>query len=138
MYPVRSALAFQSTTLLTDRKPIGVLLYPGKQRWPRPSRLVAAGAERARIQTAATILFHLDRIRSHRGGVANRTRQRVETHVVPALLRMNELVEEYLRRIHHADGVPTEQAVDTTDASPRSRALAPSIAPRAAVSASIS
>jgi hypothetical protein len=51
---------------------------------------------------------------------------------------MNEPVEEYLRRIHHADGVPTEQAVDTTDASPRSRALAPSIAPRAAVSASIS
>jgi hypothetical protein len=47
---------------------------------------------------------------------------------------MNELVEEYLRRIHHAGGVPTEQAIDTTDASPRSRAPAPSIAPRAAVS----
>ena len=38
---------------------------------------------------------------------------------------MNELVEEYLRRIHQAGGVPTEQAIDTTDASPRSRALAP-------------
>jgi hypothetical protein len=50
---------------------------------------------------------------------------------------MNELVEEYLRRIHQAGGVPTEQAIDTTDASPRSRALAPSIASRAAVSAGV-
>jgi hypothetical protein len=50
---------------------------------------------------------------------------------------MNELVEEYLRRIHQAGGVPTEQAIDTTDASPRSRALAPSIASRAAVSAAV-
>jgi hypothetical protein len=38
---------------------------------------------------------------------------------------MDELVEEYLRRIHHAGALPTEQAIDTTDASPRSRALAP-------------
>jgi hypothetical protein len=45
---------------------------------------------------------------------------------------MNELVEEYLRRIHQPGGVPTEQAIDV---SPRSRALAPSIAPRAATSA---
>jgi hypothetical protein len=44
---------------------------------------------------------------------------------------MNELVEEYLRRIHHAAGMPSEQAID---ASPRGRALAPSIALRAAVS----
>ena len=48
---------------------------------------------------------------------------------------MNELVEEYLRRIHQAGGVPTEQAIETTDASPRSTPLAPSIAPRAATSA---
>jgi hypothetical protein len=47
---------------------------------------------------------------------------------------MNELVEEYLPRIHHARGMPTEQAIDTTDASPRSRPVAPSIALRAAVS----
>jgi hypothetical protein len=47
---------------------------------------------------------------------------------------MNELVEEYLRRLHHAGGMPTEQAIDTTDASPRSRPLAPSIALRPAVS----
>ena len=46
----------------------------------------------------------------------------------------NDLVEEYLRRIHHAGGMPTEQAIETTDASPRSTPLAPSIAPRAAVS----
>ena len=38
---------------------------------------------------------------------------------------MNELVEEYLRRIHQAGGVPTEQAIDTTDASPRSHPLPP-------------
>ena len=38
---------------------------------------------------------------------------------------MNELVEEYLCRIHHAGGMPTEQAIDTTDASPRGRPLAP-------------
>ena len=37
----------------------------------------------------------------------------------------NDLVEEYLRRIHQAGGVPTEQAIDTTDASPRGSALAP-------------
>jgi AcrR family transcriptional regulator len=46
----------------------------------------------------------------------------------------NDLVEEYLRRIHHVGGMPSEQALDTADASPRSRPLAPSIAPRAAVS----
>ena len=80
---------------------------------------------RERILTAATTLFHRDRIRSHRGGAANRTRQRVEMRVLPALLRMNELVEEYLRRIHHAGGMPTEQAIDTTDASPRSHPLPP-------------
>jgi hypothetical protein len=29
---------------------------------------------------------------------------------------MNELVEEYRRRIHHAGGMPTEPAIGTTDA----------------------
>jgi hypothetical protein len=80
---------------------------------------------RARIQTATTTLFHRDRIRSHRGEAANRTRPRVETHVLPALLRMNEHVQEYLRRIHEASGVPTEQAIDAADGSPRGRPLAP-------------
>ena len=42
---------------------------------------------------------------------------------------MNEHVQEHLRRIHHAGGVPTEQAIDAADASPPGRALAPSIAP---------
>ena len=36
----------------------------------------------------------------------------------------DDLVEEYLRRIHNAGGVPTEQAINTTDASPHSRPLA--------------
>jgi hypothetical protein len=29
---------------------------------------------------------------------------------------MNELVEEYLRRIHQVGGVPTERAIGTADA----------------------
>jgi len=37
---------------------------------------------RARIQTAATTLFRRDRICSHRSGAANRTRRRVEIHVL--------------------------------------------------------
>jgi hypothetical protein len=37
---------------------------------------------------------------------------------------MKEIIEEYLRRIHHAGGMPTEQTIDTTDASPRSRLIA--------------
>ena len=45
---------------------------------------------------------------------------------------MNELVEEYLRR-----GVPTEQAIGTTDALPRGRPLALSIAPRTSVFAAV-
>ena len=37
---------------------------------------------------------------------------------------MNELVEEYLRRIHQAGGMPNEQAIDAADGAPRRRALA--------------
>jgi hypothetical protein len=33
-------------------------------------------------------------------------------------------VEEYLRRIHQAGGIPSEQAIDNSDASPRARILA--------------
>jgi hypothetical protein len=49
MYTERYALVLESTPLLTDCIPIGVLLArrEGKRRWPRPSRLVAAGGERA-------------------------------------------------------------------------------------------
>ena len=39
-------------------------------------------------------------------------------------LRMNEHVQGYVRRIHEASGVPSEQAIDAVGASPRSRALA--------------
>jgi hypothetical protein len=109
------------------------LYYQRNQRWPhRPT---------GRSQPALSMCSDPDRRNNlvsprwdprHRGVAGNRTRQRVETHVLPALLRMNELVEEYLRR-----GVPTEQAIDTTDALPRSRPLALSIAPRAAVSAAV-
>lgn len=37
---------------------------------------------------------------------------------------MNEHVQEHVRRIHEASGVPDEQAIDAVGASPRSRALA--------------
>ena len=37
---------------------------------------------------------------------------------------MIEHVQEYVRRIHEASGVPSEQATDAAGASPRSRALA--------------
>jgi hypothetical protein len=47
---------------------------------------------------------------------------------------MNELVEEYLRRIREAGGVPTEQAM-TPPMGHRAAAHLPSIAPRAATSA---
>jgi len=52
------------------------------------------------------------------------------------LLRINEHVQEYVRRIYQANGVPSEQATDDADAdaSPRTRALAP-IAQRAAIAA---
>ena len=37
---------------------------------------------------------------------------------------MNEHVQEHVRRIREARGVPDEQALDAAGASPRSRALA--------------
>jgi AcrR family transcriptional regulator len=46
----------------------------------------------------------------------------------------NDLVEESLRRIRQARRGATEQAIDTTDASPCGHPLASSMAPRAAVS----
>ena len=53
-----------------------------------PSGWSRGRGARARIQTAATTLFHPDRIRSHRSGAANRRRQRVETHVLSTLFPM--------------------------------------------------
>ena len=34
---------------------------------------------------------------------------------------MNEHAQEYVRRIYEANGVPSEQATDDADASPRTR-----------------
>jgi AcrR family transcriptional regulator len=91
----------------------------------------------ARIQTAATILFHREGIRAT--GVERLTEH---AHVSKRTFYQhfsskNDLAEEYLRRIHQAGGMLREQAIDTADASPRGRPLAHSIAPRAAVSAAV-
>ena len=90
----------------------------------RPAGLGGRGA-RERILTAATTLFHREGI--HATGVerliehAHVSRRTFYQH----FSSKNDLVEEYLRRIHHAGGMPTEQSIDTTDASPRSRPLPP-------------
>jgi AcrR family transcriptional regulator len=79
---------------------------------------------RDRILTAATALFHREGI--HATGVerltqhANVSKRTFYQH----FSSKNDLVEEYLRRIHEAGGVPNEQALDATDGSPRSRLLA--------------
>jgi AcrR family transcriptional regulator len=79
---------------------------------------------RERILTAATTLFHREGI--HATGVERLTEQ---AHVSKRTFYQhfsskNDLVEEYLRRIHQAGGAPSEQAIDTTGASPRARMLA--------------
>src|SRR5712675_3582778 len=79
---------------------------------------------RERILAAATTLFHREGI--HATGVERLTQY---AHVSKRTFYQhfsskNDLVEEYLRRIHHAGGVPREQAIDTADASPRGRLLA--------------
>src|ERR1700741_3484632 len=89
----------------------------------RPAGRGGRGA-RERILTAATALFHREGI--HATGVERLTEH---AHVSRRTFYQhfsskNELVEEYLRRIHHAGGMPSEQAIDTADASPRGRLLA--------------
>ena len=79
---------------------------------------------RERILTAATTLFHREGI--HATGVE---RLIEHAHVSKRTFYQhfsskNDLVEEYLRRIHQAGGIPSEQAIDTTGASPRARILA--------------
>ena len=79
---------------------------------------------RERILTAATALFWRDGI--HATGVERLTDH---AHVSKRTFYQhfpskNDLVEEYLRRIHHAGGAPSEQAIDTADAPPRARLLA--------------
>src|ERR1700720_2318913 len=78
---------------------------------------------RERILTAATTLFHREGI--HATGVERLTEY---AHVSKRTFYLhfsskNDLVEEYLRRIHQAGGAPSEQAIDTA-ASPRGRLLA--------------
>lgn len=89
----------------------------------RPAGRGGRGA-RERILTAATTLFHREGI--HATGVERLTEH---AHVSKRTFYQhfsskNDLVEEYLRRIHHAGGMPSEQAIDTADASPRGRLLA--------------
>jgi AcrR family transcriptional regulator len=89
----------------------------------RPAGRGGRGA-RERILTAATTLFHREGI--HATGVERLTEY---AHVSKRTFYQhfsskNDLVEEYLRRIH-AGGMPSEQGIDTADASSRSRPLAP-------------
>src|SRR5271168_4678497 len=89
----------------------------------RPADRGGRGA-RERILTAATTLFHREGI--HATGME---RLIEHAHVSKRTFYQhfsskNDLVEEYLRRIHHAGGMPSEQAIDTADATPRSRLLA--------------
>jgi AcrR family transcriptional regulator len=79
---------------------------------------------RERILNAAATLFHREGI--HATGVE---RLIEHAHVSKRTFYQhfpskNELVEEYLRRIHQADGAPCEQAIDAAGASPRARMLA--------------
>jgi AcrR family transcriptional regulator len=90
---------------------------------PLPAGSGGRGA-RERILTSATALFHREGI--HATGVerliehAHVSRRTFYQHFPSK----NELVEEYLRRIHQAGGGRSEQAVDTPGASPRARLLA--------------
>src|SRR6476620_992978 len=86
----------------------------------RPASRGGRGA-RERILTAATTLFH-------RGGIHATGVERLTEHAHVSkrtfyqhFSSKNDLVEQYLRRIHHAGGAPREQAIDTADASPGSR-----------------
>src|SRR5258708_1478393 len=89
----------------------------------RPAGRGGPGA-RERILTPPTTPFHPEGI--HATGVQRLTEH---AHVSKRTFYQhfsskNDLVEEYLRRIHHAGGMPSEQAIDTADASPRGRLLA--------------
>src|SRR3984885_7419078 len=88
----------------------------------RPADRGGRGA-RERILAAATTLFHREGI--HATGVERLTEH---AHVSKRTFYQhfsskNELVEEYLRRIHEAGGLASEQAIDAPDASPRARIL---------------
>jgi AcrR family transcriptional regulator len=106
-------------------KPLGMLddVSGTRTATARPADRGGRGA-RERILTAATTLFHREGI--HATGVERLTEH---AHVSKRTFYQHfsskdELVEQYLRRIHHAGGMPSEQAIDTADASPRGRLLA--------------
>ena len=89
----------------------------------RPAGRGGRGA-RERILAAATTLFHREGI--YATGVERLTEY---AHVSKRTFYQhfpskNDLVEEYLRRLHQDGGVPSEQAINNTDASPRARILA--------------
>src|ERR1700726_2653719 len=89
----------------------------------RPADRGGRGA-RERILTAATTLFHREGI--HATGVERLTEQ---AHVSKRTFYQhfpskNDLVEEYLRRVHQAGGATSEQAIDNTVVPPRARILA--------------
>jgi AcrR family transcriptional regulator len=91
-----------------------------------PAQPAARGGRgaRERILTAATTLFHREGI--HATGVERLTEY---AHVSKRTFYQhfaskNELVEEYLRRLHQAGGIPSEQAIDAAGGSPRARILA--------------
>jgi AcrR family transcriptional regulator len=79
---------------------------------------------RETILSAAKTLFYRDGI--HATGVERLAKL---AHVSKRTLYQNfsskdRLVEEYLRRIHEAGGMPNEKALDTLDATARNRLLA--------------
>jgi len=89
-----------------------------------PSAGLGGRGARERILAAATTLFHREGI--HATGVERLIEQ---AHVSKRTFYQhfaskNDLVEEYLRRIHQAGGAPSEQAVDSADGSPHARMLA--------------
>jgi AcrR family transcriptional regulator len=106
-------------------KPLGMLAVMSGTRTvtARPAGRGGRGA-RERILTAATTLFHREGIQAtgveRLIGHAHVSKRTFYQH----FSSKNDLVEEYLRRIHQAGGVPSEQAIDSTDASPRARMLA--------------
>src|ERR1700731_1047767 len=96
----------------------------GTRTVPAPAPGQGGRGARERTPAAATALFWREGI--HATGVERLTEY---AHVSKRTFYQhfsskNDLVEEYLRRIHQAGGVPSEQAIDTTDASPRARMLA--------------
>src|ERR1700694_1775691 len=128
MYTDRSTSTCESTTTLTKCKPSVMLTVIGGTRGTGMVTAPPAGrggrGARERILTAATTLFHREGI--HATGVERLTDY---AHVSKRTFYQhfsskNDLVEEYLRRIHKAGGMPSEQAIDTADASPRGRLLA--------------